>query len=172
MEFFDAIEKRHSYRGRFEDTPIPREHIVKILDAGIRAPSGCNQQTTSFLVVTDPAMKAKISEVLVKDTVLTAPLLLAVLTKTDPIPSGLVFELEDYGAAVENILLAVTALGYATVWLDGVTKLDGRGKLISEYLNVPDDLMLRCILPIGAPVSEGKQAPRKPFGERVYWEIF
>ena len=48
MDLFTAIEKRHSYRGEFEKTKVPKEHLRKIIDAGIAAPSGCNAQTTSF----------------------------------------------------------------------------------------------------------------------------
>ena len=31
MDLFDAIARRHSYRGTFAETPIPREHLVKIV---------------------------------------------------------------------------------------------------------------------------------------------
>ena len=36
MDVFEAIEKRYSYRGPFRDIPIPREHLRKIVEAGIR----------------------------------------------------------------------------------------------------------------------------------------
>ena len=31
MEVFEAITKRHSYRGDFTDAPVPRENLVKIV---------------------------------------------------------------------------------------------------------------------------------------------
>jgi nitroreductase len=40
---------------RLKPEPVPQEMIHKILDAGIRAPSGQNLQRWAFLVVTDPA---------------------------------------------------------------------------------------------------------------------
>ena len=42
MEFFDVIRKRASYRAAFQEDPVPREDLEKIVDAGIRAPSGKN----------------------------------------------------------------------------------------------------------------------------------
>lgn len=42
MEFFEAVRKRSSYRSTFAELPVPREDIIKILEAGIRAPSGLN----------------------------------------------------------------------------------------------------------------------------------
>ena len=53
MNVLEAISKRHSYRGRFRPDPIPREDLVKIMQAGLDAPSGCNKQTTSFIAIDD-----------------------------------------------------------------------------------------------------------------------
>lgn len=47
------IADRCSYRGAYLDTPIPREHLRAIMQAGLDAPSGCNMQTTSLIAVDD-----------------------------------------------------------------------------------------------------------------------
>ena len=46
MELFEAIEKRHSYRGGFRNEAVSKEDLRKIAAAGLAAPSGCNAQTT------------------------------------------------------------------------------------------------------------------------------
>ncbi|MFO7697331.1 MAG: nitroreductase family protein [Anaerolineae bacterium] len=46
----DAIRVRRSVRA-YEDRPVPREMIEAIIDAGNRAPCGCNQQRWRFVVV-------------------------------------------------------------------------------------------------------------------------
>ena len=51
MELFEALQKRYSYRGRYLQTPVPRDHLLRILEAGLEAPSGCNKQTTSLIAV-------------------------------------------------------------------------------------------------------------------------
>ena len=114
MDFFKAIESRHSYRAAYTDANIPEADLVKILDAGIRAPSGCNAQTTSFILVTNPELRSQITNILNSENIKTAPALIIVTTEKVTFNFGLDFELEDYGAAVENILLAATALGYAS----------------------------------------------------------
>ncbi|WP_345412047.1 nitroreductase family protein [Actinomycetospora chlora] len=43
-------------------TPIPDEVLWELLDTAIRGPSGGNRQTWGWLVVTDPAVKARIAE--------------------------------------------------------------------------------------------------------------
>ena len=60
MELFETIAKRHSYRGKYKDLPVSDADIRKILTAGIQAPSGYNTQTTTYVVVNDPELKAKI----------------------------------------------------------------------------------------------------------------
>jgi nitroreductase len=50
MNTLEAISQRRSIR-RFKDTPISDEIIIKILNAGIQAPSGKNRQPWRFIVV-------------------------------------------------------------------------------------------------------------------------
>jgi nitroreductase len=71
--------------------------------------------------------------------------------------------------AVENMLLAITALGYASVWLDGALREDGVGQAIDRLLGVPDDPSIgaRVLLPVGVPAAPGRQNSRKPWAERV-----
>ena len=62
MEFFETVQKRHSYRGAFWDKPIPDADIRRILQAGISAPSGYNAQTTRFAVVTEPELLQEVCD--------------------------------------------------------------------------------------------------------------
>ena len=170
MDFFTVITERHSFRGQFKDTPVPEPDLTKILDAGLRAPSGCNAQTTSFVVVTNKELRGKIAELFNSECITTAPAIIVAYTKKVKFDFGLDFELEDYGAAVENILLAATALGYASLWVDGSTRLDGKDAALAELLDIPSGYTIRTILPVGIPKEPGKQAARKPFEERVVWK--
>ena len=42
--------------------PIPDELVKRVLDAGIRAPSGGNSQPWKFIVIRDASTKAQISD--------------------------------------------------------------------------------------------------------------
>ena len=50
MEFDEVIEKRRSIR-RYKDTPVPREKILKMLEAARIAPSAGHRQPWHFIVV-------------------------------------------------------------------------------------------------------------------------
>lgn len=64
MNTLDAIRIRRSYRGRYQDAPVPREDLVAIMEAGLRAPSGCNKQTTSLIAVDDPEILRALHQVI------------------------------------------------------------------------------------------------------------
>lgn len=172
MDVFEAIAKRHSYRAEFTDAPVSDDDLRKIVQAGIQAPSGCNVQSTSFVIINDPKLIARISALIGKDYVGTAKALIACIVDHQPVYNGMGFGPEDCAAAVENMLLAMTALGYAGVWLDGCLRVEGRAKAIAEMLHIPEDLELRVLLPVGVPAEKRSQKERKSFEERVSFNKF
>lgn len=167
MDFFETICQRHSYRGGFLQQSIPQEDIHRILDAGIRAPSGHNRQTTRFLVVQSKALRKGISEIYPHKGIASAPVLILILSRYEETFKGKAFEVQDYSACMENILLAITACGYASVWIEGAILDDGRAERMSALLGVEEGWTLRAVLPVGVPAAEGKQAGKLPFDERV-----
>lgn len=172
MELFEAIALRHSYRGAYLDTPVPDADIRRILTAGIQAPSGFNAQTTSYVVVTDPALRAQIAQLHPVPCMQTAPVLLVALSESVDTHFGLRFEIEDYAASVENVLLAITALGYAGVWIDGVMKRDGISRAIAGILQVPAGKTVRAVIPVGVPAETVCQKEKQPFEQRVHYNAF
>lgn len=170
MELFEAVALRHSYRGAFTQAPVPEADLMKIAEAGVRAPSGCNKQTTHFCVVNDPEKLKAFARLLPRPVVQTAQAILVVVTDNRPVCGGRSFERQDYGAAVENMLLAITALGYATVWLDGVLRQDGIAEAIARIIGLKDreHFTVSVILPIGVPAEACPQHERLPMEQRVY----
>jgi nitroreductase len=56
---FEAIHSARSLR-RLKPDPVPEELITRVLDAAIRAPSAGNAQNWAFVVVRDPAQRARL----------------------------------------------------------------------------------------------------------------
>lgn len=175
MDIFEAIEKRYSYRGGFTNAPVNTDDLKKIVSAGLAAPSGCNAQTTEFVIIDDGAIVAKINQMHESNKAMQqAKAYIACVLDKDPKPvyEGLSFEVEDCAAAVENMLLAVTALGYATVWIDGWLRRDQRAEKIGEMINLPDTKIIRILLPIGVSAEDWKQPDKKPFEERAFFNKY
>lgn len=169
MDLFDAIAKRHSYREGFTDAPIPRQDLKKIVQAGIQAPSGKNEQTTSFVIVDDPQLLAQIAAIVDRPICHTAKALIVCVADPRPVFHDISFAAEDCAAAVENMLLAVAALGYATVWLDGVLRFHNVAARIGQLLGVPEGQTVRILLPLGVPAQSVQQREKLPFAQRAWF---
>ncbi|HUU69369.1 MAG TPA: nitroreductase family protein [Planctomycetota bacterium] len=168
MDLFEAIAKRHSYRGDYRNQPVPREDLQKIVQAGIVAPSGCNAQSTTFVIVDDAAVMEQVRQIVP----VKSPAVIVCVVDPSPVYKGTSFEKEDCAAAVENMLLAVTALGYATVWLDGVLRTEGKAEKLAEVLGVPKGKHVQILLPIGVPTEQGTQREKKAFAERAWLNVY
>ena len=173
MELFEAINNRHSYRGKYKDTPVPREDLIKILKAGLDAPSGCNKQTTYLIAVDDPEVLSKLKDTMVPPVAQTAPAAICVLTKRINAYRDKCFAVQDYSAAIQNMLLAIVAMGYESCWYEGhITDDDRICDKMAEILNVPSDYDLVCFLPVGIAEGEAVLPKKMPFEERARFNSF
>lgn len=173
MDAIEAIMNRHSYRGKYRPDPVPRADLVTIMNAGLAAPSGCNKQTVSLIAVDDPALLKRLREVIDPPVGETAPAMICVLTERIVAYRDRCFSVQDYGAAIENMLLAITALGYQSCWYEGhITDEDRIGQRMARILGVPENYELICVLPVGVAVSEPIPPKKKPASERAWFNGF
>lgn len=161
MDTFEAIRTRRSVR-QYTGESVPREHLEQIVDAGRLAATGSNRQPWDFIVVTDPEMLRQLS--IAAEWITKAAAVVAVVM--DPVSRWWV---EDGAAAVENMLLAATALGYGTCWLEGYT-LRNEDEF-KALLGVPEEKRLLTLVPIGVPVEWPARA-KKSLEEVLHWERY
>ena len=170
MDTMQTILERKSYRGKYLTDPVPREDLQAIMEAGLAAPSGCNKQTTSLIAVDDPQVLNALRGVISPSVGETAPAMICVLAKRIIAYRDRCFATQDYSAAIENMLLAITALGYASVWVEGhIIDVDQIGRQMADILGVPQDMELVCFLPVGKAVEEIKGPVKKAFAERAWF---
>lgn len=175
MEFFDAVKARFSYRGPFQVQLVPREDLRRIVESGLKAPSGRNAQTTSIVVIDDSGLLDAIRALPGAGRPLReAPAVIACIIDRSPEATyeGFSFQVEDCAAVVENMLLAIAALGYASVWTDGWLRLEERAEAIGKLLGVPEDKVVRVVLPVGVPEGERRQPPKRAFEERAWFNRY
>ena len=168
-----AIMNRRSYRGKFLPTPVPRENLRRIMEAGLAAPSGCNRQTTSLIAVDDPGTLERLHNVIRPPVGETAPAAICVLTRQIIAYRDRCFAVQDYAAAIENMLLAITALGYESCWYEGhITDTDRIGEQMARILGVPEEYELVCFLPVGIAEGRPVEPRKKTFEERAWFNAF
>lgn len=188
MEFFEVVKKRRAVR-MYKPDPVSRDDILKVLDAAHSAPSGRNLQSWEFLVISGEKKQAmgdsygKIAEGYTRDwedpkareafikysrTYGGAPIIIAVLAATDPIPGVNKMHLETGCAAMENIMLAATALGLGTCWMTGPLQDEAA---LRKLLEIPDDQQIVAVTPLGHPVAwpAPPDFPVPDFKQKIRW---
>ena len=173
MNLIELIQNRHSYRGKYKPVPVPRADLKTIMEAGLSAPSGCNKQTTSLIAVDDPEVLKQLHAVINPPVGETAPAMICVLTRRIIAYRDRCFAVQDYAAAIENMLLTITALGYQSCWFEGhITDTDRIGDQMAKVLGIPDDYELVCFLPVGIAESEPALPKKQAFEERAWFNSF
>jgi nitroreductase len=161
MDVFEAIRKRRSVRS-YTGEAIPKEDLEKIVDAGRLAATGSNKQPWDFIVVTDRDTIDKLR--IASSWMDKAGAVIAVVL--DPSSRWWV---EDGSAAVENMLLAATALGYGSCWLEGYTV--PREDEFKTLLGVPSEKRLLTLVPLGVPTAWPTK-DKKSLDEVLHWEHY
>ncbi len=173
MNTLEALSYRTSYRGQYLDTPVPREHLRTIVQAGLDAPSGCNKQTTSIIAVDDPELIDRLHGVIDPKLPGKAPAMICVLTRRIVAYRDKCFSVQDYSAAVQNILLAIVELGYESCWIEGhITDEDRIGCKMAQILGVPDEYELVVCMQVGKAADPLTHVKKKPFEERAWFNGF
>ena len=169
METWDAIRSRRNVRD-FEDRPIAREDLDRILEAAWRTPSSANRQRWDFLVVTQRAQLERLSRVwrgaghVARSAATIA--LVAPVPQDEAARASIHYDL---GQATMSILLAAADLGI------GSGHAAAREQDVArELLGLPTDRELGWLIalgyPAGRPLKPISTPDRRPFEDVVHRE--
>lgn len=161
----DLIRSRRSVRS-FTDAAVDDTLIDQILEAGARAPSGMNNQPWRFAVVRDAGIKEQLAPLThYNKIVLAAPVLIAVFLD-NAASYDRTKDCQAVGACIENMLLALHALGLGGVWLGEILR---NKDAVARILRAPEACELMAIIACGQPDRSPKPTTRKPLSELVFF---
>ncbi len=190
MDVMQAINDRRSIR-RFRSDPISRDDIRTILDAGIRAPSGKNNQPWEFIVATgekriemvqvmrDGIQTLKTQVVNVGSSENTAnimaqaPVTIFVFNPYGTYPwqeksigqqIAETVDVQSVGAAIQNMILAATSLGIGSLWICDVFFAY---RELCRWLG--KDCQMVAALALGYTNAHPPMRPRKNIDEVTVW---
>ncbi|MHB1357508.1 MAG: nitroreductase family protein [Anaerolineae bacterium] len=172
MDLFDAISKRYSHKAAFSREAVSIDHLRRIAEAGMAAPSGTNAESPEFILINDEHVLAEIGKITRHRPLITAPAMIAIVSNFADVLAGVTFYVEDYSAATENILLAATALGYVCGWIDHLLRTPQINDPLCQLLGIPSDRKLMVIIPIGKPGEEASRRVKKTFEQRCSWNHY
>lgn len=173
MGLMDLIQKRRSVR-RYSGRLIPKEDILKCVEAARLAPSACNSQPWKFVVIDEPDLRRRVAERIfsglysMNKFAKEAPVLVAVVAEKMKFLAAVgaqvrdtKYYLVDIGIACEHFILQAEELGIGTCWIGWFDE-----KALKDELKVPKDRKVDIVIALGYP-PEDKTVPkdRKPLSE-------
>ncbi len=168
MDVFTAIEQRRSIR-KYSNKPVEEEKLQKVLEAARLSPSAKNEQNWKFIVVRDDKVREELTKAIGQPFVGGAPIIL-VCCGTEPnsiMKGGQPRYTIDLSIATAYMILKAYEEGLGTCWLGSYDE-----RAVKKVLEVPDEVRVVSITPLGYPDESPAPRPRKPIDEIVSYDKF
>lgn len=166
---FQTIRERRSVR-LFKDQDVPKEMLIKILEAGQWAPTPSNVQSWRFIVVQE-AKRLEILKTLSPGFSRQARVAIAVCSDQRDThfeeSSRPILTAKEAAVAVQNMLLMAHALGLGSC---PVVSFSETG--IRELLELPAHISPVFLVALGFPAEFPSPPPRKELSRITFWERY
>ena len=165
---YEAIKNRRSIR-KYEDKPVEKATVEKLLRAAMQAPSAGNQQPWEFIVIENKETLAQMANVSPYATPLkNAAVSIIVLVNKDSLRFPSYWQ-QDLAAATQNLLLEAAELGLGAVWL-GIAPEEDRMQFLKELFQLPQGVEAFAALAIG--YSSENQFVDRFDAARIHYEKY
>ena len=174
-----AIRERRSVR-RYKPDDVSDSDLNIVLEAARWAASWANTQCWEFVVVRDKELKAKLSNTLSINNpaslaIRQAPVVIVACAhreksgyyKGKPVTDKGDWFMFDMALAMQNLALAAYALGLGTVH---VGYFDAQK--VADVIDIPEEMTVVELMPLGYPDEEPKAPPRKELSEILSYDKF
>lgn len=169
MKVMQAIKTRRSIRD-YEETSVPEEKLLRLLEAARLSPSARNSQDRKFIVVRDREQRLELARAARGQRhVADAPVVI-VAVGTNPerhMPNDVPAYAVDLAIALDHMTLVAVEEGLGTCWIGGFMQAEAR-----DALNIPDKYIITAMLTVGIPRVMPEEKPRKSLEEIICHERF
>jgi nitroreductase len=151
-DILDVIRKRRTIR-KFTDQEVSQEQIELLLEMGMYAPNRLNRQPWHFIVIQDKRKQKEFADFLRVHSYLEDASAVIVACATSNVSTTWAM---DVSAAIENMMIAATALGLGTAWVgapDSVT-WSMFEEFVRDSLSIPIDVRVVALVSVGYPAKE------------------
>ncbi|AIS31175.1 MULTISPECIES: nitroreductase family protein [Methanobacterium] len=173
MEVFQAISQRRSIR-KFKEKEVPDSLIMKIIQAGIWAPSAGNLQSWEMILVKDPETRKKLSAAAyMRDFISKAPVVMvacinkSVCSMVYGARGVELYSIQDVSCALENMLLMAHARGLGACWVGAFDEQE-----VIDLLRIPSQLRPVALVPLGYPDEKPYPPPRRDVDDFLHFERY
>jgi len=171
MQLLELMRSRHSIRG-YSDREVEKEKLDYMIEAFRVAPSAKNIQPWHLIVVNNKDIINKLVPACNNQTFISeAPIVIAVIGDEMNAYGGMGGYVSslfvDIGIAFEHLVLAAWEQGLGTCWIGSFKEEE-----VKRILNVPRDLRVVALTPLGYPDDEPRVRGRKSAKEIVHYNSF
>ncbi|HIH96231.1 MAG TPA: nitroreductase family protein [Thermoplasmata archaeon] len=160
MEVFEAIKKRRSIR-KYKKEEVPKEALLKLVEAGIWAPTSGNIQAWEFIITKKKESIGKIK--IFSPGLIGEPAALIILctNRREAYEKGGelgrdILCLMDISMAAQNILLEATEIGLGSCPVRSFNQA-----AIKKLLDLPNEVIPELIISIGYQAESPKPPARE-----------
>jgi len=159
MDFDKLLEKRISIK-KYSSKKPPLDKVMEAIEAANMAPAAGNLQILKYIIVENPETISKIADACQQQFIKDTPYVIVVCSDLKQVKKLYDIRADKYlkhnaGAAVNNFLLKITDLGLASNWVGAFSVTT-----IRNALQIPDNINVEVILPVGYELIKGKTKPR------------
>ena len=140
VDVFEATQERKSIRS-YQDKPVPREIVERILEAGRLAPSARNTEPWHFITVTDKEKRKTLSKGVYAKFLAQTPLIIVVCGDKEASPDWYAV---DSSLALENMVLTAVNEGLGTCCVGSFSETD-----VKAALKIPKNFEVLILLSVG-----------------------
>ena len=168
MDILTGIKGRRSIR-KYSGRPVEEGKLLKILEAGRFSPSAMNAQNRKLIVVKDENKREKLTKAIGQPFVGEAPIILVCCgtEQRGVMRCGQSTHTVDVSIATSYMILEAYEQGLGTCWLGNFDT-----KMVKEVLDIPEEVGVVAITPIGYPAEAPYEKPRKELKEIVSYDKY
>jgi FMN reductase [NAD(P)H] len=173
MDLYELLMKRRSVRN-FEDKSVPEDVVDKLIDAANNAPTGCNIQPLSVVLVQEAERRAKLAEMVKRQPwVKNAPLsmifcldfwrlkrwaeLSGVAFRGHDALSHFLLGYADVMCAAQTVVILAESFGLGSVYVGRVPYVADEAR---EYFGMPTHVFPLMLLCLGYPQTVPRRVPK------------
>jgi nitroreductase len=177
--FLDLVNARQSDR-KYLDAPVEEEKLMRCLEAARLAPSACNAQPWSFIVVNNPELKNAVADqtsgglIPINHFTRQAPVHVVIVMEKPNFTSGFgemvkdkKYTLIDIGIAASHFCLQAASEGLGTCIVGWFNE-----DKVKKLLNIPEKKRAMLIITLGYPAGKTRKKIRKNSEEVIRYNSY
>lgn len=168
MDVLSVIQGRRSIR-KYSNKPVEDEKLLRVLEVARLSPSARNQQNWKFIIVKNSKIRKKLTKAIGQPFVGEAPIIL-VCCGTEPesiMRGGQPRYTVDLSIATAYMILEAYVQGLGTCWLGSFDE-----SMVKDVLDIPENVRVVAITPLGYPAESPSQKPRKRLEEIISYDKY